>query len=36
MSRPTPNTIAHFDISGPNAGALEAFYAGLFGWAVLS
>jgi len=28
------NAIAHFDICGPDAGALAGFYTGVFGWTV--
>jgi predicted enzyme related to lactoylglutathione lyase len=34
MSSHTPNGIAHFDVFGPEPGALHAFYAGVFGWQV--
>jgi predicted enzyme related to lactoylglutathione lyase len=29
-----PNGIGHFDIAGPHAAALQAFYSEVFGWAV--
>ncbi len=32
MSQFAPNTIAHFDVCGPDAAALQAFYSSLFGW----
>ena len=32
MSQFVPNTIAHFDICGPDAAALTEFYGSLFGW----
>src|SRR5437588_4251353 len=30
------NPVVHFDISGPDAAALQSFYGELFGWAVTS
>ena len=30
----TANGIGHFDIGGPDIGALGRFYAGVFGWGV--
>ena len=32
MSQFAPNAIGHFDVCGPDAAALQAFYSGLFGW----
>ena len=29
------NGIGHFDVSGPDAGALHGFYAAVFGWTAL-
>lgn len=29
-----PNAIAHFDLAGPNAASLHAFYRQTFGWTV--
>jgi predicted enzyme related to lactoylglutathione lyase len=31
-SKPLPNAIVHFDVSGPDEGPLRDFYSGLFGW----
>jgi predicted enzyme related to lactoylglutathione lyase len=30
----TLNGIGHFDVAGPDLGAISSFYAGLFGWQV--
>ncbi len=30
-----PNTIGHFDVSGPDAATLQVFYEGVFGWVVV-
>lgn len=34
MSSHIINGIGHFDISGPDLGALQRFYEGVFGWQV--
>ena len=31
---PMPNPVVHFEILGPDAGALQRFYGDLFGWKV--
>lgn len=31
-----PNGIGHFDIAGPDATSLGSFYAGMFGWKVMT
>jgi len=33
QSAPAPAPIVYFDIAGPQGGALQQFYADLFGWA---
>ncbi len=35
-TQPSPNAIAHFDIAGPDLGALRGFYSDLFGWEIVS
>ena len=32
--RHMPNTVAHFDVAGPNLDRLRSFYSEVFGWAV--
>jgi len=33
-SPPAPAPLVFFDIAGPDAGTLDAFYGGLFGWTI--
>ncbi|MDG5487666.1 VOC family protein [Sphingomonas sp. BGYR3] len=35
MTHHTPNGIGHFDICGPDIGALQDFYQGVFGWQIM-
>ena len=31
-----PNTIGHFEVAGPDVGALASFYGAVFGWNILA